>query len=173
MKGYTIWFTGLSGSGKTTVAEGVIKKLRKRNVSVVFIDGDIARRTLSPDLKYNKLDRDEQVRRLANVCYLISENCVLNICCTNSATKKERDYARKISKNFILAYTKCPLSVCEERDVKGYYRLVRAGKLKNFVGIDIEYEEPKNPEVTLETDKETVEESVDKLIKYLDDKKII
>jgi adenylylsulfate kinase len=173
MKGCTIWFTGLSGSGKTTIANEVVKILRERNTPVVLLDGDIVRSALSPDLKYTPKDRDEQVRRIANVCYLTSESYILNISCTNSATKKERNYARSLIQNFVEVYIKCPLSVCEERDVKGYYHQVRMNKLKNFVGIDIEYEEPEKPEVILETDKETVDESVNKLIRYLEDKHII
>lgn len=173
MKGYTLWFTGLSGSGKTTIANGVVNSLRERNTPVVLLDGDIVRKALSPNLKYTKEDRDEQVRRIANVCYLISESNVHNISCTNSVTKKERHYARDLIDNFIEVYVKCPISVCEERDVKGYYRLVREGKLKNFVGIDIKYEEPGSPDVVLETDKETVEESINKLVKYLEENQII
>lgn len=172
-KGYTLWFVGLLGSGKTTIANEVVKILRERNISVVLFDGDIVRKTLSPDLKYTKKDRDEQIRRGANVCYLVSKSNVLNISCTNSATKNERRYARNLIKNFVEVYVKCPISVCEKRDVKGYYRLVRDGKLKNFVGIDIKYEEPEFPDIVLETDKETVEESVNKLIEYLEKKQII
>ena len=172
-KGYTLWFVGLSGSGKTTIAKEVVRILRGRNISVVLLDGDIVRKTLSPDLKYTKRDRDEQIRRGANVCYLISESNVLNISCTNSATKEERHFARDLIDNFVEVYIKCPISVCEERDVKGYYHLARDGKLKNFVGIDIKYEEPESPDIVLETDKETVEESVNKLLNYLEIKNII
>lgn len=173
MSGYTIWFTGLSGSGKTTISNEVVKTLRERNISVVLLDGDVVRKALSPNLKYTRKDRDEQIRRVANVCYLISESNVLNISCTNSSTKKERHYARDLIDNFVEVYIKCPISVCEGRDVKGYYQLARDGKLKNFVGIDIKYEEPESPDVVLETDKERVEESANKLIRYLEKKQII
>jgi len=173
MKGHTLWFTGLSGSGKTTITTEAVKILRERNIPVVLLDGDIVRQHLSPELKYTKEDRDEQVRRIANVCYLISENDVLNISCTNSATQKERHYAQHLIKNFTEVYVKCPISVCKERDVKGYYRQARMGRLKNFVGIDIPYEEPKHPDVILETDKETIEESVHKLINYLEESQIL
>jgi len=173
VKGFTLWFTGLSGAGKTTIANGVVKTLRQRNVPVVLFDGDIVRKALSPDLKYTTKDRDEQVRRIANVCYITSENFILNISCTNSATKKERNYARSLINNFVEVYVKCPLEVCEQRDVKGYYHKVREGKLKNFVGFDIKYEEPENSDITFETDKETEEESINRLVKLLEDKEII
>jgi len=173
IKGYTLWFTGLSGAGKTTIANGVVKNLRQRNVPVVLFDGDIVRKALSPDLKYTPEDRDEQVRRIANVCYITSENYILNISCTNSATKKERNFARSLIDNFVEIYVKCPIEVCEERDVKGYYKKVRDGKLKNFVGIDIKYEEPTDSEIILETDKESEEESISKLIDFLEEKGII
>ena len=173
MSGHTIWFTGLSGSGKTTIANEVVKTLREKNISVVLLDGDVVRKTLSPNIGYSKKERCEQARRVANVCYLISENNVMSIACGISSASKERQYARSIISNFIEVYLKCPLEVCEKRDAKGYYRLARDGKLKNFVGIDIKYEEPESPDVVLETDKERVEESANKLIRYLEKKQII
>lgn len=173
MKGYTIWFTGLSSSGKTTIANALVKKLHANNIPVILLDGDIVRKTLSRDLGYTKDERDKHITRVADVCHLITSNGVLNIACVVSPTKKIRSYARNLIKNFVEVYIKCPISVCEKRDAKGYYKKVKSGEIKDFVGINIKYEEPKSPEIILDTEKETIEESTDKLYEYLTKKKII
>ena len=165
-----IWFTGLSSSGKTTLAYELMKLI---DSPIVLLDGDIVRKTLSKDLGYKKEERDKHITRVADVCQLITDNDVLNIACVVSPTKKIRNYARNSIQNFVEVYIKCPVEVCEKRDVKGYYKKVRDGELKNFVGIDIKYEEPKSPELVLETSKETIQQSVDKLFKYLKCKNII
>lgn len=173
MKGATIWFTGLSGSGKTTIANELVKKLRNNGIPVVLLDGDVVRETLSRDIEYTKEERDKHITRVADVCYLITLNGVLNIACVVSPTEKIRRYARNLIKNFVEVYVKCPISVCEKRDAKGHYKKVRSGEIKDFVGINIKYEEPKSPDIILNTDKETIEDSVNKLFKYLEDHKII
>lgn len=168
LKGCTIWFTGLSGSGKTTIAEGLARKLRMRDISVVLLDGDEVRKTLSSDLGYKKEERDIHITRVANVSYLITKNDVICIVCVISPTKRIRDFARTTIKNFIEVYTKCPISVCMKRDIKGHYKKVKNGEIKDFVGINIPYEEPEKPEIILETHKESVNESIDRLLQYLE-----
>ena len=167
MNGYTIWFTGLSGSGKTTIAEELAKVLRENHVDVVLLDGDIVRQNLSKDLGYTKEERDIHITRVANVCYLIGTNDVLNIACVLSPTRKIRRYARNKIKNFIEVYVKCHIETCIKRDVKGHYKKAKEGKLKNFVGIDIQYEEPEKPEIIINTDKESIKEGVDKILDFL------
>lgn len=169
MKCYTIWFTGLSGSGKTTIANELVKRLRKRNIPVVLLDGDIVRKTLSRDLGYTKEDRDKHITRVADNCHLINENGISCLACVISPTRKIRKYARDLTNNFIEVYIKCNLDVCEKRDVKGYYKQARDGEIKDFVGINIPYEAPQAPEITIETDTETLSESVNKLLKYLEE----
>jgi len=173
MIGYTIWFTGISGSGKTTIANELVKILRKRSIPVVLLDGDIVRKTLSHDLGYSKEDRDKHITRVADVSHLVNMNGILTIACVLSPTRKIRRYARKLISNFIEVYIKCPYEVCEQRDIKGYYKQVREGKIKHFVGYNIPYEEPENPEIVLQTNKETITESVQNLLCYLKDNKII
>ena len=167
-KGFTLWFTGLSGSGKSTIAEGLARKLRMIDISVVLLDGDEVRKTLSSDLGYTKEERDFHITRVANVSYLITKNDVICIACVISPTKKIRDFARKTINNFIEVYTKCPISVCMKRDVKGHYQKVKNGEIKDFVGINVPYEEPEKPEIILDTDKESVNESIDRLLQYLE-----
>lgn len=172
-KAYTIWFTGLSGSGKTTIANGVVKKIRKKNIPIILLDGDVVRKTFSRDLGYTKEERDKHITRVADICHLITTNGVLNIACVLSPTKKIRSYARDLIKNFVEVYIKCPILICEERDVKGYYNLARSGVVKEFVGITIRYEDPVSPEIIVETDKDNVNNCVNKIIKYLEENKII
>ena len=167
---YTIWFTGLSGSGKTTIAEGLVRRLRRENISVVLLDGDEVRKTLSADLGYTKEQRDKHITRVANMCYLITKNNVLNVACVISPTKKIRRYASGlIGDKFIEVYVKCPLSRCEERDVKGLYSKARKEHI-DFVGINVPYEEPEQPDIVLFTDIEKPDESVNKLYYFIKEK---
>ena len=173
MKGTTIWFTGLSGSGKTTIANELVKKLRSKDISVVLLDGDIVRKTISRDCGYTKEERDKHITRVADICNIITLNGVLNIACVVSPTREIRRYARDYIKSFVEVYVKCPISVCKERDPKGHYKKVESGEIKDFVGINVPYDEPENPEVVIETDKLNLEESVGKLLSYLEKKKTI
>ncbi len=172
-RGAVIWFTGLSGSGKTTIAHGVQDKLMESGVPVEILDGDVVRENLSKGLGFSKEDRDTNIRRIAFVAHLLQRNGVFVITAAISPYRSVREEARVMIKDFIEVFADAPLEVCEERDVKGLYQKARAGEIKGFTGIDDPYEPPVGPEVVCSTDRETPEESaqkvVDKLIelKYL------
>jgi len=135
---------------------------------VVLIDGDIARKTVSRDLGYTKEERDRHISRVADICYLINQSNVNAIACVISPTKEIREYARNNIENFIEVYIKCPLDICKDRDVKGHYKRVAEGEIKEFVGITIPYEEPQSPEITIETDKKNVDEGVEEILRYVE-----
>jgi adenylylsulfate kinase len=158
--GFTIWFTGLSGAGKSTLSEIVEQRLKARGRSVEILDGDIVRTHLSKGLGFSREDRDTNIKRIAFVCGLLTRNGVVSISAAISPYREAREWARKEIEDFVEVYLKCPIEVCRQRDVKGLYKLVDEGKIKNFTGVDDPYEEPEHPELVIETDKETVEESV-------------
>ena len=167
-KGFTVWFTGLPCSGKTTVADQLVQKILSRGRNVENLDGDVVRTNLSKGLGFSKEDRDTNIRRIGFVCKLLTRNGVATIAAFVSPYREVRDYNRREIGNFVEVYAKCPLEVCIERDVKGMYKKALAGEIKDFTGISDPYEEPLKPEVILETDKETLEESVRKVIVTLE-----
>jgi adenylyl-sulfate kinase len=168
-KGFTIWFTGLSGSGKTTLSRMVESELRRRGIrKVELLDGDVIRTHLSKGLGFSKEDRDANIKRIGFICKLLSRNGVIAIAAAISPYRAVRDFNRKEIGDFVEVYCKCSLEVCIERDVKGLYKKALAGEIKNYTGIDDPYEEPLNPEVVLETDRETPEESVKKIFQKLE-----
>ena len=168
-KGFTIWFTGLSGSGKTTLSKRLELELRRRGVQKVeLLDGDVIRPHLSEGLGFSKEDRDANIKRIGFVCKLLSRNGVVTIAAAISPYREIRDFNRKEIGDFVEIYCKCPLEICIRRDVKGLYRKALAGEIKNYTGVDDPYEEPLKPEVTLETDRETPEQSVMKIIQKLE-----
>ena len=166
-RGAVIWFTGLSGSGKTTIAHQVEETLLESGVPVEILDGDVVRENLSKGLGFSKEDRDINIRRIAFVAHLLQRNGVFVITAAISPYRAIREEARAMSKDFVEVYAEAPLEVCEERDVKGLYAKARAGEIKGFTGIDDPYEPPPRPEVTCKTDRETVEESAQKVIDKL------
>ena len=168
MKGFTLWFTGLPGSGKSTLARKVEEILLERGMKVEVLDGDEIRKHLSKGLGFSKEDRDENIRRIGWVCHLLTRNDVVAIAAAISPYKEIRDENRKLIGRFVEVYCKCPIEVLKERDPKGLYAKALRGEIKNFTGIDDPYEPPDNPEVICETDKETVEESVNKIIRTLE-----
>ena len=172
---WTLWFTGLHGSGKSTIAEKLVNILRRKNIKVILLDGDELRKTVSSDLGYSVEDRNEHMKRVVNLCKEYSEKGKFTIASVASPTEVSREYARKILKNMFLVYVKCPLEVCEQRDVKGHYKKAKNKQkgYENFVGKAVDFEEPKFPDITLETDRESVDESVNKLLSRLKEKKII
>lgn len=168
-KGFTIWFTGLSGAGKTTLSHHVHEALRDRGIlNVEILDGDVVRTHLSKGLGFSKADRDTNIRRIGWVCYLLTKHGIPNMAAAISPYRDVREEVRKMIGRFVEVYVKCPIEVCELRDVKGLYKKARTGEMKHFTGIDDPYEEPLNPEVVVETDKETVYESAMKVMAELE-----
>lgn len=168
-KGVTIWFTGLSGAGKSTIAKLVEKKLKKIGRKVEILDGDVVRTNLSKGLGFSKEDRDTNIKRIGFVCHLLTRNDVVAISAAISPYREVRDYNRSLIGNFVEVYTKCSLEACIERDVKGLYKKAIAGEIKGFTGVDDPYEEPLQAEVVCETDKETPDESAEKVVKKLEE----
>src|SRR5919199_3918553 len=167
-KGVTLWFTGLSGSGKSTLAQAVERELRTRHCKVEMLDGDVVRTNLSKGLSFSKEDRDINIRRIGFVANLLSRNGVVAITAAISPYRAIRDEIRQMTENFMEVHVNAPLEVCEARDVKGLYAKARAGEIKQFTGIDDPYEEPLNPEVVCYTAEETIQESVEKIVTFLE-----
>lgn len=167
--GFTLWFTGLSGAGKSTLADILKQHLRERGRLVEILDGDEVRTHLSKGLGFSREDRDINIKRIAFVAKLLTRNGVATISAAIAPYREARVWARQEIGNFVEVYVKCPLEVCRQRDVKGLYKLVDEGKIKNFTGVDDPYEEPENPEVVVETDKESIEESVQKIFAKLEE----
>ena len=167
--GFTIWFTGLSGAGKSTLSSILQQRLGERGRNVEILDGDIVRTHLSKGLGFSKEDRDTNIKRIAFVCGLLTRNGVATISAAIAPYREARAWARKEIGNFIEVYVKCPLEVCRQRDVKGLYKLADEGKLKGFTGVDDPYEEPENPELVIETDKETPEQSAQRILVKLEE----
>ena len=174
-KGVILWFTGLSGCGKSTVATEVERKLFDRGKDVFILDGDNVRHGLNGDLGFSPEDRDENIRRIGEVAHLFAESGMITITSFISPYREGRDRARKLNEegDFIEVYIKAPVEVCEERDPKGLYEMARNGEIDNFTGISAPYEEPENPELVVDTSQLNVEESAQKVISYLEEKEII
>jgi adenylylsulfate kinase len=171
-RGFTIWFTGLSGSGKTTLARSLIKELKACDVKVELLDGDEVRTNLSKGLGFSKEDRDTNIRRIGYVSRLLSRNGVGVITAAISPYREIRDEVRYLitrdGGEFIEVYVQCPMDVLIKRDVKGLYKRALAGEIKEFTGVSDPYEEPLNPEVTVKTDCESIEESASRIIAALE-----
>ena len=166
-RGCVIWFTGLSGSGKTTIAHEVESKLLDAGVGVEILDGDVVRENLSKGLGFSEEDRNTNIRRIAFVAHLLQRNGTFVITAAISPYKAIRDEARAMIKDFVEVFAEAPLEVCEERDTKGLYAKARAGEIKGFTGIDDPYEAPEKAEVICHTADETVAESAQKVIDKL------
>lgn len=168
-KGFTIWFTGLSGAGKSTLSEAIEEHLKAHGRNVEILDGDIVRTHLSKGLGFSKEDRDTNIKRIAFVCGLLTRNGVACISAAISPYRETRAWAREHIGNFVEVFVKCPIDVCRQRDVKGLYKLADEGKIKGFTGVDDPYEEPDHPELVVETDKETIQESVARIFAKLEE----
>src|SRR5574342_1199321 len=164
-RGCTVWFTGLSGAGKSTITEHLVPMLKARGSKVEVLDGDVVRTNLSKGLGFSKEDRDTNIRRIGFVCHLLSRNGVIAVAAAISPYKNIRDENRALIKDFVEVYVKVSLETCIQRDVKGLYKKALAGEIKEFTGVSDPYEEPLHPEVVVETDRETVEESANKIIR--------
>jgi len=162
-KGFTLWFTGLSGSGKTTVSEILEKRLRKESAKVEVLDGDIVRTNLSKGLGFSKEDRDINIKRIGFVAELLSRNGVIAITAAISPYRDVRDFVRSQVENFVEVYAYCPLGTLVERDVKGLYKKALAGEIKHFTGVSDPYEPPKNAEIVFDSSQESPEESAEKI----------
>jgi adenylyl-sulfate kinase len=155
MEGFTLWLTGLSGAGKSTVASLLEKRLRGINAQVEVLDGDEVRMELCKGLGYTKEDRDENIKRIGFVCKLLSRNGVVAIVAAISPYREAREQVRAATQNFVEVYFECPLSVLIERDVKGLYKKALAGELPHFTGVSDPYEPPLAPDVVIHSDYET------------------
>lgn len=169
MTGCTLWFTGLSGAGKTTISSLVVEELRQRGRKVESLDGDVVRTHLSKGLGFSKEDRDINIKRIAFVCELLTRNDVIAIAAAISPYRETRDYARNTIGNFIEVFINCPIDVCVERDTKGLYKKAIAGEITSFTGISDPYEEPLSPEITINTHEESPEESAARVIRILEE----
>src|SRR2546421_277271 len=166
-KGFTLWLTGLPGAGKSTLSQAIEQRLKVCHCKVEVLDGDAVRAHLSKGLGFSREDRDTNIQRIAFVCNLLTRNGVVCISAAISPYREARAWARREIGHFIEVYVKCPIEVCRQRDVKGLYKLVDEGKIKNFTGVDDPYEKPENPELVIETDKESVGESVSRIFAKL------
>lgn len=167
-----IWFTGLSGSGKSTIANHLEKKLFDHGINTYSLDGDNIRSGLNKDLTFTEEDRTENNRRIAEVAKLFVEAGLVTITAFISPLAKDRKEAKEIigAKNFLEVYVNTPLQLCEERDVKGLYKKARKGEIENFTGISAPYEAPKNPDLEIKTKNESIDDSVERIFKFLEAK---
>lgn len=168
-KGFTLWFTGLPSSGKSTLAQSVAAELRARGRAVEVLDGDVVRAHLSKGLGFSKEDRDENIRRIGFVCGLLSRHGVAAIAAAISPYRAIRDEVRASTEHFVEVYVKASVETCAQRDVKGLYKKALAGEIKNFTGVNDPYEPPLSPELTVETEKESPEQSAARIVRKLEE----
>lgn len=170
---YTLWFTGLSGSGKSTLSKLVGEELRRRGLKVEVLDGDEVRTHFSQGLGFSKDDRDANVKRIGYVCHLLTRNGIWSLSAAISPYRETRDYNRQLIGHFIEIYVECSLEKLSERDVKGLYKKAMAGQIPHFTGVSDPYEPPVSPDIKVNSEKETVQQSFEKIIHYLESKKVI
>lgn len=163
---FAVWFTGLSGSGKSTLAGKLEELLYEKGILTYLLDGDNIRSGINKDLGFSEQERNENIRRIGEVTKILVDSGVVVLTALISPFKEDRKTVRSLlgEKNFIEVYVKCPVEVCEKRDPKGLYKKARAGEIKKFTGIDSAYEEPENPEIIIDTNNSSVEDSVNRLI---------
>ena len=176
-KGFTLWLTGLSGAGKTTLATRLVAELRERGVTVEVLDGDEVRMNLSKGLGFSKEDRDTNIRRIGYVSRLLARNGVGVIAAAISPYRDVRDEVRRSVEqdgaDFLEVFMKCPLDVLAERDVKGLYKKALAGEIKQFTGVSDPYEEPQSPELVIESDREAIELSAGRILQELEQRRLV
>ena len=168
-KSVVLWFTGLSGSGKSTLAHAVEEELHQIGCRTIVLDGDNVRHGLCKDLDFSDESRKENIRRIGEVAKLFIESGVITLTAFISPFREERNKVRKllVEGDLIEIYVKCPISVCEARDVKGMYKKAKVNEIKNFTGVSSLYEVPESPDLIVDTDQETLDESVDKVLGVL------
>jgi adenylylsulfate kinase len=167
-KGFTLWFTGLPCSGKSTLAEIIAPELARRGRTVDILDGDVVRTNLTKGLGFSKEDRDENIRRIGFVCGLITKHGGIAISAAISPYRSVRDEVRSKIENFVEVFVDTPLELCIQRDVKGMYKKAIAGEMKNFTGISDPYEPPLHPEIVIHTQKESEQESAARILGSLE-----
>ncbi|HRL12046.1 MAG TPA: adenylyl-sulfate kinase [Aggregatilineales bacterium] len=171
--GFVLWFTGLSGAGKTTISVALEPKLRARGVRVERLDGDTVRQSLTKDLGFSKEDRDKNIERVMFVAKLLSRNNVAVLSAFISPYAATRDFVRTETTNFVEVFVDAPLMVCAERDVKGMYAKAFAGEIANFTGVSDPYEAPQNPDIHLKTHEMNLDECVDHVLNWLEERAFI
>ncbi|MCB9747031.1 MAG: adenylyl-sulfate kinase [Candidatus Omnitrophica bacterium] len=171
-KSVILWFTGLSGSGKSTLSHKLEAALYERGVRTYVLDGDNVRKGMNKDLGFAPEDRKENIRRIGEMTKLFMDCGIIMMTAFISPYREDRAMVRSLveKSEFVEVYMKCSVDVCERRDVKGLYKKARAGEIKNFTGISAPYEEPQNPEIVIESDAMTLDESVAKIVQYLEEK---
>lgn len=171
--GFVVWMTGLSGSGKTTIALLLVEELKRRGLKVERLDGDVVRQSLTRDLGFTKEDRDKNIERVSFVAKLLSRNGVACVCSFISPYQAVRDQVREETTNFIEVFVDAPLEVVKERDVKGLYEKAIAGEIENFTGISDPFEAPVKPDIHVRTDQQEPEESARAILDYLEARRLI
>ena len=170
-KGHVLWFTGLSGSGKSTVASAVERELHEKGIRTFILDGDNVRTGLNSDLDFSAASREENIRRIAHVSALMKDAGLVVLSAFVSPYQKDRDFVRECANNdFSEIFISTPLEVCEQRDVKGLYAKARAGQISNFTGISAPFEEPTNPELDVPTHEMSIEEATAMVVDYINTK---
>jgi len=173
-QGAVIWFTGLSASGKSTLAHALENALFEKGCKTYVLDGDNIRHGLNKDLGFSPQDREENIRRIGEVAKLFADAGLIVLTAFISPYRSDREKARKLNpKNFIEVYVKCDIDICEQRDPKGLYKKAKAGEIPEFTGISAPYEEPENPEIVIDTGQCSVEQAVNFLLTYLNQQGII
>ena len=167
-KGFTVWFTGLPSAGKSTLAEILARELRERGLGVEVLDGDVVRQHLCRGLGFSKEDRDENIRRIGFVCGLLTRHGAAAIAAAISPYRAVRDEVRASVGNFVEVYVKASVEACMQRDVKGLYKKALAGEIKGFTGVDDPYEPPLKPELIIETETESPQESAARILRKLE-----
>jgi adenylyl-sulfate kinase len=166
-KGFVLWFTGLSGAGKSTIADKVYEKLKNNGNKIERLDGDVVRESLTKGLTFSREDRDENIRRIGFVANLLSRNGVGVIASFISPYKHQRDELKEKVEGFVEVFVNTPLEICEQRDIKGLYKKARRGEIKNFTGVSDPYDNPQNPDIEIFTEKSSPDECADQVINYL------
>lgn len=167
-----IWLTGLSGSGKSAIACKLADLLKQLGKKCETLDGDVVR-AVFPQTGFSRRERDEHVKRMGFLASILERNNIVVVASFISPYRESRDFARRLCSNFVEVYLSTPIETCEKRDAKGLYKKARAGEIKSFTGVDDPYEIPENPEITIDTTNENVDESVKKILKYLQASKLI
>ena len=174
-KGCTVWLTGLSGSGKSTIAVDLEKRLWERGVRAYILDGDNIRHGLNKNLGFSPADRTENIRRIGEVAKLFTDAGIVTLTAFISPYRADRDQVRALMQpgDFVEVHVACPVEICEQRDVKGLYKKARAGEIKEFTGISAPYEAPLKPELTIDTSGQSVEASARQILAHLEAAKIV